>query len=115
MAACPTVATDHEYLGPMPLAQAHRYNEDSRDGGFEARKKSVAVPHAVYSCHYAGECSNVCPKGVDPARAIQRMKRALVLDYLKLRKKRQPAQILSLSEATKHKPPIAPPRYTVNR
>jgi succinate dehydrogenase / fumarate reductase iron-sulfur subunit len=115
MAACPTAATDREYLGPMPLAQAHRYNEDSRDGGFDTRKKIVAVPHGAFSCHYAGECSNVCPKGVDPARAIQRMKRALVLDYLKLRRQKKPAKALSLSEETKQKPPIAPPPYTVER
>jgi len=32
-------------------------------------------------CHYAGECSHVCPKGVDPAKAIQYLKRQLLLDY----------------------------------
>ncbi len=39
MAACPTVATDPHYAGPMPLAQAHRYNSDTRDDGFVARRE----------------------------------------------------------------------------
>jgi succinate dehydrogenase / fumarate reductase iron-sulfur subunit len=34
----------------------------------------------VFRCHYAGECSCVCPKGVDAAKALQLLKRPLVLD-----------------------------------
>ena len=49
MAACPTVATDPTYAGPMPLGQAHRYNSDTRDGGFAAapRACSTGEPRAV--------------------------------------------------------------------
>ena len=115
MAACPTMATDREYLGPMPLTQAYRYNTDSRDRGFKDRKNIVAVPHGVFSCHYAGECSNVCPKGVDPARAIQLMKRDLVLDYLRLKKHKKPAQVLSPSDRGEGKPKISAPPFTVER
>ncbi len=86
MAACPTYATDPTYSGPMPLGQAHRYNADSRDGGFKTRKRELAGDRGPWRCHYAGECSRVCPKGVDPAKAIQLMKRELVLDYLHLMK-----------------------------
>ena len=42
MAACPTRATEREYSGPMPLAQAYRYNVDTRDEGFAERKKVLA-------------------------------------------------------------------------
>jgi len=96
MAACPTVATDPVYSGPQPLAQAYRYMIDSRDGGFAKRREALAGAAGPWRCHYAGECSNVCPKGVDPARAIQLMKRQLVLDYLRLGKLggRTPAPIL---------------------
>jgi succinate dehydrogenase / fumarate reductase iron-sulfur subunit len=87
MAACPTYATDALYSGPMPLGQAHRYNADTRDGGFSARKRVLAGEAGPWRCHYAGECSRVCPKGVDPAKAIQLMKRELVLDYLRLHKR----------------------------
>jgi succinate dehydrogenase / fumarate reductase iron-sulfur subunit len=93
MAACPTFATDALYSGPMPLGQAHRYNSDSRDGGFEARKQVLAGEAGPWRCHYAGECSRVCPKGVDPAKAIQLMKRELVFDYLGLHKTKCPAKV----------------------
>ncbi len=79
MAACPTVATDPKYSGPMPLAQAHRYNSDTRDGGFARRRELLSVGSGPWRCHFAGECSQVCPKGVDPAKAIQLMKQDLVL------------------------------------
>ncbi len=46
-----------------------------------------------WRCHFAGECSRVCPKGVDPAKAIQLMKRELVLDLLHLRKQGCPAPV----------------------
>ncbi len=93
MAACPTYASDARYSGPMPLAQAHRYNADTRDGGFAARRVVLAGEKGPWRCHYAGECSRVCPKGVDPAKAIQLMKRELVLDYLRLHRKRCPAKV----------------------
>jgi succinate dehydrogenase / fumarate reductase iron-sulfur subunit len=107
------MATDGEYLGPMPLTQTYRYNKDTRDDGFHDRKKNVAVSHGVFSCHYAGECSNVCPKGVDPARAIQLMKRDLVLDYLKLKRYKKPAEVVKPPDKTKQKPKIATPPFTV--
>lgn len=116
MAACPTVATDVEYLGPMPLAQSYRYSADTRDGGFDQRKKVAAAAHGVFRCHYAGECSNVCPKGVDPARALQLMKRQLVLDYLRLRRRRKPAHVLGPDKNAKRRPEIPePPPYTVEQ
>jgi succinate dehydrogenase / fumarate reductase iron-sulfur subunit len=113
MAACPTRATDPEYLGPVSLTQAYRYCKDSRDDGFKARKNKVAVSHGVFNCHYAGECSRVCPKGVDPARAIQLMKRELVLDYLKLKRHKKPAHALKCSERVEQKPKVSAPPFTV--
>ena len=112
MAACPTYATDAAYAGPMPLAQAHRYNSDSRDGGFEERKKILGGEHGPWKCHFAGECSRVCPKGVDPARAIQMMKRSLVLNYLHLWTQPCPAKLGTVPEGTKRRDgiPEAPPR-----
>ena len=61
MAACPTMATDPEYLGPQPLAQAYRYNTDTRDNGFLVRRQEVSGANGAFRCHYAGECSNVWP------------------------------------------------------
>jgi succinate dehydrogenase / fumarate reductase iron-sulfur subunit len=115
MAACPTYATDPTYSGPMPLTQAHRYNTDSRDGGFQTRKKVLAGESGPWKCHYAGECSRACPKGVDPAKAIQLMKRQLVLDYLKLLKKRCPAPIAARPAAQRREGIPDAPAPTVTR
>ncbi|MCX8037732.1 MAG: succinate dehydrogenase iron-sulfur subunit, partial [Candidatus Sumerlaeia bacterium] len=113
MSGCPTLATDPQYPGPMPLAQAYRYSADSRDSGFDARKIQAGASHGVFRCHYAGECSNVCPKGVDPARALQLLKRELVMDYLRLRRRRCPAQVLGPPSEARRNPDIpAPPPYT---
>ena len=114
MAACPTLATDLRYLGPMPLAQAYRYNNDSRDGCSEARSDVAGAPHGAFRCHYAGECSRACPKGVDPAKAIQHLKRQLVLGYLHLSRKKQPCVKQGPATHAERKPgiPAAPP-YTV--
>jgi len=93
MAACPTLATDAGYLGPMPLTAAHRYNADSRDEG-RGERKAAGAPIGVFRCHFAGECSRVCPKGVDPAKALQLLKRRLVLDYLGLAGRTTPCKKL---------------------
>ncbi len=114
MAGCPTCATDPVYAGPMPLAQSHRYNTDSRDGGFAARRSVLSGERGPWRCHYAGECSRVCPKGVDPAKAIQLMKRELVLDYLRLRKGHAPAPVVPKPTGIKRRPDIPEaPRRTV--
>ncbi len=106
MAACPTCATDPIYSGPVALAQAHRYNTDTRDDGFEARKDVLAGEAGPWRCHFAGECSRVCPKGVDPAKAIQLMKRQLVADALGLRKKRLPAELAKKPDGIERRPDI---------
>lgn len=79
-AACPTVATDRLFPGPQALAQMYRYLIDSRDRGMDKRLRIVDDRHGVWRCHFAGSCSSVCPKGVDPALGIQLL-RAYLLGY----------------------------------
>jgi len=69
--ACPTMATDSSFVGPQALAQAYRYVADSRDKGKDERLKIIDDSHGIWRCHFAGSCSQVCPKGVDPAMGIQ--------------------------------------------
>lgn len=114
MAACPTMATDRRYPGPMPLTQIYRYNTDSRDDGGAERRDLVARSHGAFHCHYAGECSNACPKGVDPARAIQLLKRDLVRDFFKLGKRKTCARPHPLPSDAARKPKMEVPPYTVN-
>jgi succinate dehydrogenase / fumarate reductase, iron-sulfur subunit len=75
--ACPTVATDVKFLGPQALAQAYRYSADNRDNGSREDMKNIDDKHGIWRCHFAGSCSNVCPKGVDPALGIQLLRRQL--------------------------------------
>jgi succinate dehydrogenase / fumarate reductase, iron-sulfur subunit len=69
--ACPTVATDLKFPGPQALGQLYRYYADSRDEGEKERLNIVDNRHGIWRCHFAGSCSKVCPKGVDPALGIQ--------------------------------------------
>jgi len=69
--ACPTVATDKKFPGPQALAQMYRYMTDNRDQAADERLKIVDDRHGIWRCHFAGSCSKVCPKGVDPALGIQ--------------------------------------------
>lgn len=106
VAACPTCATDSHYSGPMALTQAHRYNTDTRDDGFRQRHEVLTGEAGPWRCHFAGECSRVCPKGVDPGKAIQLMKRQLVADYLGLRQKTPLAQVNRKPEGIERRPGI---------
>ncbi len=79
--ACPQYALNDDFVGPAALALAHRYNLDSRDQGRGARETVVASNPGVWDCSFVGACSDVCPKSVDPAAAIQQAKIAATGDY----------------------------------
>lgn len=81
LSACPTCATDDSYIGPQALTQAYRYMADTRDGGFKQRKEVADSSHGVWICHFPGACSEACPKGVDPAFALQLLKRKLIFGF----------------------------------
>lgn len=81
-AACPQYALDDKFTGPAALALLARYNRDSRDSGEAQRMKVVNQEEGVWGCTFVGYCSVVCPKGVDPAAAIQLLKVESSKDYL---------------------------------
>jgi len=80
--ACPQYALDKKFTGPAALALLARYNRDSRDAGSVERMKIVNQEEGVWGCTFVGYCSVVCPKGVDPAGAIQLLKVESSKDYL---------------------------------
>jgi len=82
-AACPQYALIPEFIGPAALTMAHRYNQDSRDQGQADRQDEVAKPEGAWDCSFAGECSEVCPKHVDPAGALQQLKIATTVQWYK--------------------------------
>ena len=79
--ACPVVANEPEFLGPAAIALGHRYNMDSRDEGAAERNEVFRGEGTVFSCSYANECSEVCPKNVDPAAAVNQAKFNAVVDW----------------------------------
>ncbi|MDE1825411.1 MAG: succinate dehydrogenase/fumarate reductase iron-sulfur subunit [Candidatus Micrarchaeota archaeon] len=72
--ACPVVNTHPNFIGPQALAQVHRFSIDSRDGEGTGRIAPVDSKEGIWGCEFVGACSLVCPKGVDPALAIQELK-----------------------------------------
>jgi len=80
-AACPQYGLDPKFLGPGLTALLHRYNADSRDGGQRERQELVNSVEGVWSCTAVGYCSEVCPKAVDPANAVNRNKTASAIDW----------------------------------
>jgi fumarate reductase iron-sulfur subunit len=80
-AACPVVGNEPEFIGPAAIALGHRYNLDSRDEGAAERNEIFRGEGTVFSCSYANECSEVCPKHVDPAAAVNQAKINAVVDW----------------------------------
>ncbi|TEW56870.1 succinate dehydrogenase/fumarate reductase iron-sulfur subunit [Psychromonas sp. RZ22] len=80
--ACPQYALDNKFIGPAALTLLARYNRDGRDAGTAERMKIVNQEEGVWGCTFVGYCSVVCPKGVDPAAAIQLLKVESSKDYL---------------------------------
>ena len=66
-----------KYLGPAVLLQAYRWIIDSRDEERKERLKKVADELKLYSCHTIMNCTNACPKGLNPAKAIASIKKML--------------------------------------
>mgnify|MGYP003949790093 FL=1 len=67
-----------KYLGPAVLLQAYRWIIDSRDEERKKRLTKVADELKLYRCHTIMNCTNACPKGLNPAKAIGSIKRMLV-------------------------------------
>jgi succinate dehydrogenase / fumarate reductase iron-sulfur subunit len=91
--SCPTSSTDALFPGPQALAQEYRYLKDARDEAEGERIDLADTEHGVWRCHFAGTCSAVCPKGVDPALGIQLLKRHVMAARSPLRRKRSKSKL----------------------
>jgi len=81
--ACPVYGLEPTFVGPAALALAQRYNMDSRDQGEKQREEVLSQEDGIWQCTFVGACSEVCPKDVDPAGAIQRYKVAATNNWWK--------------------------------
>lgn len=77
--SCPSYWwNDQKYLGPAVLLQAYRWLIDSRDEMKNERLDDLEDPFKLYRCHTIMNCAKVCPKGLNPAKAIAEIKKMMV-------------------------------------
>lgn len=67
-----------KYLGPAILLQAYRWIADSRDDHTGERLDELEDPFKLYRCHTIMNCTQTCPKGLNPAKAIGQIKQKIV-------------------------------------
>jgi len=66
------------YLGPAALLQSYRFLADSRDEAKGQRLDELDDPFKLFRCHTIMNCTNTCPKGLNPAKAIADIKKMMV-------------------------------------
>ncbi len=77
--ACPSFWWNPDrFIGPAGLLQAYRFLADSRDTATEERLSELDDPFSVFRCRGIMNCVNVCPKGLNPTRAIGHIRSMLL-------------------------------------
>jgi succinate dehydrogenase / fumarate reductase iron-sulfur subunit len=77
--ACPSFWWNPDkFVGPAGLLQAYRFLADSRDEATNERLDNLEDPYRLFRCHSIMNCVDVCPKGLNPTRAIGHIKDLLV-------------------------------------
>ena len=77
--ACPSYWWNSDrFMGPAALLQAQRWIKDSRDERTGERLDDLEDPFRLYRCHTIMNCAKVCPKDLNPAKAIAEIKKAMV-------------------------------------
>jgi succinate dehydrogenase / fumarate reductase iron-sulfur subunit len=77
--ACPSFWWNPDkFIGPSGLIQAYRFLVDSRDTAREERLSKLDDPFSVFRCHGIQNCVDVCPKGLNPTRAIGHIRNMLL-------------------------------------
>ena len=77
--ACPSFWWNPDkFVGPAGLLQAYRFIADSRDQETAARLDNLEDPYRLFRCHSIMNCVDVCPKGLNPTRAIGKIKELMV-------------------------------------
>ncbi len=78
--SCPSYWWNSDrYLGPAILLQAYRWITDSRDESTGERLDELQDPFRLYRCHTIMNCTNTCPKNLNPGKAIAEIKKLIAL------------------------------------
>lgn len=80
-AACDSVASNPDYLGPAALNRAWTLVNDERDGGEIQILDAVSAAGGCHSCHSQGSCAKYCPNELNPISSIAGLKRATVRNF----------------------------------
>lgn len=67
-----------KFIGPAGLLQAYRFLADSRDTATDERLAKLDDPYSVFRCHSIQNCVDVCPKGLNPTKAIGHIRNMLL-------------------------------------
>lgn len=77
--ACPSYWWNSDrFMGPAALLQSYRWLIDSRDEATDERLDALEDPFRLYRCHTIFNCTNTCPKGLNPAKAIAEIKKMML-------------------------------------
>jgi succinate dehydrogenase / fumarate reductase iron-sulfur subunit len=77
--ACPSFWWNPDrFLGPAALLQAYRFLADTRDQAMGERLDDLNDPYRLFRCHTIMNCTDVCPKGLNPSRAIGHIRQLLL-------------------------------------
>ncbi len=75
--ACPVLEENAAFLGPAAIAQAYRFNADTRDRGFEARLEVLDHADGVWPCQNHFKCTQSCPRSILITKRINQTKRMI--------------------------------------
>ena len=77
--ACPSFWWNPDkFVGPAGLLQAYRFIADTRDQATAERLDNLEDPYRLFRCHTIMNCVDVCPKGLNPTKAIGKIKELMV-------------------------------------
>ena len=72
------VGNPEKFIGPAGLLQAYRFIADTRDTMTEQRLSDLDDPFSLFRCRGIMNCVNVCPKGLNPTKAIGHIRNQLL-------------------------------------
>ncbi|URJ25390.1 succinate dehydrogenase iron-sulfur subunit [Candidatus Blochmannia ocreatus (nom. nud.)] len=88
--ACPSVWWHpSKFIGPAGLLTLYRFLMDSRDTNYQKRLESFNDSFSVFRCHNIMNCINVCPKKLNPAKAIGHIKRMIAKNAMRINNKKK--------------------------
>ncbi len=79
--ACPSYWWNPDkFIGPSGLLTAYRFVADSRDTELKQRLELLKDPFSAFRCRSIMNCTSVCPKGLNPTKAIQKLRTEMIKD-----------------------------------